>query len=514
MIKEKTQFTLAMKSRSVEALGRLKLVDRSQGGQGDIMRLLSQLSVLCSLAKNHTLNELVAFRAMRMSLEHGLSMYLALILTNYSVPLRIKGKLSDAGKYSSLVKHIFERFAGTHSSSPKKNSEFLHAKLILYAGILPLREHSYSESLETFVDISHQALSQGETEIALMSAMNFPLTYFASGITINSLLEPKLALFETKAKQLQRPGYVAIFYCARHVLLSLQGKKGDRPTEMRKEESVLSKLEEKQRGMTLRDFAIYRLFLACIYLDYDCMAEMMERLETWPLFDLPLARQYLRLVFGGIASFLLARKTGAKKHTKTGREIVKCLKQLNIRGNVNVAPVMACLTAVERNKPNDYAKAIAGFQGNQMLHLQALMNELCGLWFVEHEPSLLAKDCPKDSEQRLWMEGYLGQAQWLYQDWGAYGKVAALTDRFAFLSQISRRVASCQASISSREKSHEKSGRTFRISSLIDRDSSYSVKSSPSSNDGGSVTQRRAAHHDSASQVSSSDIDRLSVSEK
>ena len=188
LVKEKAQFTLAMKNRSIEALGRLKLVDSTQEGKGDIMRLLSQLSVLCSLAKNHALNELVAFRAMRLTLEHGLSMYLALILTNYSVPLRIKGKFAAAGKYSSLVKHIFERFAGTYNHGPKKNSEFLHAMLILYAGILPLREHPYSESLEVFVDVSHQALAQGETEIAMGSAMNFPLTYFASGIPINSLL--------------------------------------------------------------------------------------------------------------------------------------------------------------------------------------------------------------------------------------------------------------------------------------------------------------------------------------
>jgi hypothetical protein len=497
---EKALYTLAMKNRSIEALGKLNLVDSFRGGKGDIMRLLSQLSVLCSFTQNHALNELVAFRAMRMTLEHGLSMYLALILTNYSIPLRSKGKLASAVKYGSLVKHIFERFAGNYKSNAQKNSEFLHAKVILYAGILPLKDHAYADSLETFVEISHQALSQGETEIAMIAAMNFPLAYFASGITMNSLLEPKLALFETKAKQLKRHGFFAIFYCAKQVLLSLQGKNGTRPTDMILEESILSKLEDKGRALTLRDFTIYRLFLACIYLDYDCMVAMMERMESWPLFDLLLPRQYLRLVFGGLASFLLARKTGKNKYTKTGREIMKYLKQLNMKGNANVAPAVACITAVERNKPNDYAKAIDYCQKARMLHLQAFMNELCGRWFLEANPSLLGNGSLADSEQRQWMEGCLGQAQWLYQDWGAYGKVTELTNQFKFLTHISGRVANCQAMM----QSHYESGSTFRIASLSsNRSLSKRLHKTGSRNSKGSFMSHGSA-----------DIARHSLSEK
>ncbi|KAL3905366.1 MAG: hypothetical protein SGILL_009707, partial [Bacillariaceae sp.] len=390
---EKAQFTLAMKNRPIESLASLKLFKSAQGGgKGDVMRLLSQLSCLCSLAKNHTLNELVTFRAMRMTLELGLSMYLALILTNYSVPLRFKSKFAAAGKYGALVKRIFERFPKSKNNGPKKNAEFLNAKLILYAGILPLKDHAYSDSVEAFAEIAHEALSQGETEIAFGSALNFPISYLASGMPINSLLEPKLTLFETKASQLQRLGFVALFYCAKQTLLNLQGKNvKNSPTEIKKEDAILSKLEGTMRSMTLRDVSIYRLFLSCIFLDHYGMAKMMERLEPSPLFDLPLARQYLRLTFGGIASFLLARNTGDKKYIKTGRQITKCLKQMDIKGNVNISPVLSCIAAVERNKPNDYVKAIACCKGAQLLHLQALMNELCGLWYLDQNPSLLLR---------------------------------------------------------------------------------------------------------------------------
>jgi hypothetical protein len=455
---EKAQLTMVMQSRSINSLAELDIINDGDGGYGDIMKLLSQLSYLCGLAKNHPLNEFVALRSMRLTMQHGLSMHLALILTNYSIPLRIGGRrIRAACKYSTLVERIFERFAKVGEFGPRRNSDFLLAEFILHAGILPLTQ-SYGNSLETFLNITHLALAQGKTETAFISAMLFPLSYFASGIPLSSLLEPKLALFERKAEELNS-SFAPIFHCSRQVLLSLQGKRKGKvggpeldvnPTSIDGEEDILDKLEGTVRSMTLRDFSIYRLFLSCIFGDEECMQTMMERLKSYSYFDLPLARQYLRLTFGGIAAFWLARSTGQKEYRKTGRGILKELQKLDISddskaGNVNVRPVILCITAVDRHKLDDYTRAIECCREHRLVHFEGLMSELCGLYCLDS-----LAEC---SQQEL-AQGFLGNAMWCYSDWGAYGKVEAMKRQYEFLSTWTRRrTANVQRSSDTRRSS-------------------------------------------------------------
>ncbi|KAG7373774.1 multi-sensor signal transduction multi-kinase [Nitzschia inconspicua] len=403
---EKAKFAVAMQNRSINALSELRTIDCGDGPHDDIMKLLSQLSYLCGMAQNHALNEIVALRAMQYTLEHGLSVDLALILTNYSIPLRIKGRYLAACRYSTLVKRIFERFSTTCEFGVRRNSDFLLAEFILHAGILPLKDHPYAESLEKFVDITHQALAQGETETAFMSAILFPLSYFASGTPITALLEPKLTLFEAKAKELLQPGFAAVLFCSKQVLLALKGGRCETSEFEKQEEMILEKLEAKTRTMALRDFSIYRLFLACIFGDSVQMAQMMDRLQAYPHFDMPLARQYMRLTFGGIAAFLLARSTGKKHYRTTGKQILREMKKLDISqdnsGSINVRPIILCLTAVDRHKMQDYVHAIKSCREHGLLHLEGLMNELCGLCCLEQDPFVSENDWSMKSQHVFW----------------------------------------------------------------------------------------------------------------
>jgi hypothetical protein len=500
---------------------------------------------------------MVAHRAMRLTLENGLSMYLALILTNLSAPLRIKGNFKAACRYGHLVKRIFQRFADREGGIAHRNSDFLLTECILHGGILPLKDHLYSESLETYMDIHRLSLKQGETETGMVSAMLFLLSYFASGMPLNSVLHAKLVLFEEKASQLQQPLFAALFHCSKHVLMNLQGKKKKKSlkesgpshslTEIEDEEEVLSKLEAKGRSMTLRDFCIYRLFLACIYGDMECMGKMLERLDSYPLFDLPLVRQYMRLTFGGIAAFLLARKSSSqkRKYLKNGKEIVRYLKKLDIAddkrvGGVNTRPVLLCLKAVEANQFDDYVKAIDACDHARLIHLQAMMSELCGLYCLErHIPcggvdqSVLSGIDGTSSWQRKYFDlarGYLGRALWLYQDWGAFAKVQALKDQFGFLSQMSRREASVfvsgihnstlhvvdEGSISS-HRSHRSSTRRTSLSERFGSVSRHRRQRRRSSN-GSSSSVSHSQSIDSSSARSSSqnhqDEDESSESDK
>lgn len=105
------------------------------------MKLLVQLQHMILLAKKAhlaSLQELIAIRAMRWTLENGVSKYFALFMAQYCAPLRNKGKLQAAGKYAAIVKRLFQRFADEGASEALRSSDFLFCEFIVsYIGRLP-----------------------------------------------------------------------------------------------------------------------------------------------------------------------------------------------------------------------------------------------------------------------------------------------------------------------------------------------------------------------------------------
>jgi predicted ATPase len=130
---EKMQLKMALASRSLSTLASCKLIVGNESDSGDIMKLLAQLLHLCSLSKKTALTEIVAIRAMRWTLENGLSRYLALVLTSYSAPLRSQGNYATAGRYGAIVKRIFHRFATENRQNINdiRTSDFLMSEFIV-----------------------------------------------------------------------------------------------------------------------------------------------------------------------------------------------------------------------------------------------------------------------------------------------------------------------------------------------------------------------------------------------
>jgi hypothetical protein len=168
------------------------------------------------------------------------------------------------------------------------------------------------------------------------------------------------------------------------------------------------------------------LALAFIFGDEDCMEQMMARLDSYPLFDLPLVREHLRITFNGFAALLMGRRKKNNAYTALGHTIMKKVRKLDRIGSVNAHPVYLCLCALDKNKKEAYAKAIAFCASARLIHLEAMMSEHCGLMLFEKN---------KKDEARE----YLGKAMWLYDDWGALAKVKQLKWRFVFLGDFPRR---------------------------------------------------------------------------
>jgi hypothetical protein len=114
-------------------LGELELIPPSDC-KGDVMRLLAEVLHLVLLAKKPqqgNLIEIIALRAMRWTLENGISHHFALLLSEYGSPLRSKGELNAAAKYAAIVKRLFQRFADELGSTVIRSSDFLFCEFIV-----------------------------------------------------------------------------------------------------------------------------------------------------------------------------------------------------------------------------------------------------------------------------------------------------------------------------------------------------------------------------------------------
>ena len=429
IFKERLRYQMALGAKPISSIATLPMMEDDW-----LMKLLSQLIFISNIAGYAALSQFASLRALRLSLEQGVSKYLLIIMTDFTTPMRREGKYQAAYSYAAVVHKLYERF-------PKeKGSEYATSRLILHSGMLPLKE-AFADSMDALLANYRTAMAAGNVDIALTSAMHFPLIYFASGLPLNALLEPKIILFQSKSQQLGRLGFVAIFRLCRQFVCQLQGKHGSGRSSaldmtapsLLSEDQIIADLQGNSRKMTLRDSGILRVFLAYIMGDETTMMAMTKRLEYYPLFDLPLVRQHLRLTFHGLAALTLGRKRRDKQLLGQGQAILKELRKLESIGSLNARPVYLCLRAVEKHRRAAYEEAIGACSEARLPHLEAMMNEQCGVMLLEEASKLSRKRTNVSDAMISSAHGYLENALWLYSDWGAEAKVAQLKGRYEFL---------------------------------------------------------------------------------
>ncbi|KAL3942025.1 MAG: hypothetical protein SGBAC_003711 [Bacillariaceae sp.] len=404
VIVEKVKLRAALGMRDISVLASMHTMERDC-----LMKIIDQLCHFATSSHNDNLVAIVALRAMRISLKTGISKYLPQILVTYAVPLRGSGKLKDAYKLASFVEKLWERF-------PQENPKF---QLLLQSGAMHLKK-SFHSSVDEFVYLYGLALANANIEYALTIAMHVPLLHFASGLPLSKSFESQLCIFEEKATQLAQPTFVALFKGFRQFLHNLKGNCSN-PLELNggvmKEDEVLCHFEGNSRLMTLRDFSVLRLTLACIFDDTRTMIAMLDRLKSYPLFDCPVVREHTRMAYIGIAALILGRSSGDREFKKLGQKTLKAFKKLNDIGSKNAPPVYLCLRAIKKHTIEAYERAIRACLAANMLHFAAMMNEQCGKMLLSEGSYDLGTE-------------YLGAALWLYDDWGADGKVQQMKVAF------------------------------------------------------------------------------------
>lgn len=424
IMKERLQFKVALGTRSLSYIANLPHVKDDRG-----LKLLAELVSISNMAGKSSLHSIACLRFMRLSLQQGISKYLPLIMTEYATSVRREGNYQVAYSFAAVVETLYARFP------EERSPEYAMSRMILHSGILHLVE-PFVESMDALLLNYRLAMAAGGVDIAFMSAMHFPWIYFATGLPMNASLASKIDIFERKARDFGRHGFVAIFRLCRqfkerfhHNLMTSTSDENRIETE----EEICTNLEGNSLKMTLRDSAILRSMAAFVMGDENEMRAMSQRLDEYPLFDLPLVRQHLRLTFHGMSCLLLGRKQGNNVFTRKGKTLSKELKTLDSIGSFNAHASYYCLRAVEVNRPKAYKRAITACAESRFLHLEAMMNEHCALYYLE-----AAKSSTKSTVERNRLhskaEDCMQNALWLYRDWGADAKAHQIRSTFDFVN--------------------------------------------------------------------------------
>ncbi|KAL7567811.1 hypothetical protein ACA910_000562 [Epithemia clementina (nom. ined.)] len=422
MNREKVMLKVALRGRSLMCMAKFPVAtDEFQIAQ---MKLAALTLIYASYSKRSTLLVMVGHRMLRIALGNKtITIYLPMLLVSLGAQLRERGKYKEAFMFANAAISLMDRFPA------EKGLEFIKTKMAMYGSLFCLRV-SFRDAIESYLDLNKSLYSQGETELGLASGMLAMFAFLNSSLPLNALFEPKLLLLEEMSSNRAREIFVVIFSLLRQCLYNLQGgdKSSPHPSVVNgaafNEEEALAMCEGPPRKMNFRDISTIRLLLAVIFDDEQSMEQMLERLNEYPVHDLAVARQHVRMTYTGFASLIMARKS-VNIHAKWAKISTKFFQKLSRFGSPNAQPVYACMKALSKFNQAAFDEAIHVCGNPGLLNLSALMNERCGLMLLEEY------NCGKRSEPIH--ETYLKHAVWLYHDWGATGKVMQMQNRFNFL---------------------------------------------------------------------------------
>ena len=421
--REKFCLNIGLRGRSLVCLANFPIAtDEMQIAQ---MKIAVKTLTFASFSGRSNLALMLGYRMLRIALANKtITKELPSLLSSLAWNKKEKGKYNSTFLFANAAIALMERFPG------EKAPGFLRAKMALHGALLGLRV-SYRDDIEAQLELHKSLRACGETDFSLSAGMVAMLEFLEAGLPVNALFEPKLMLFEEVSSNLGSKTHVVIFRVIRQCLYNLQGgdKSSSVPSEINgsccSEDEALALFDGPSRKMTFRDISIIRLMLAVIYDDEATMIQMLDRLDEYPIHDLCIVRQHLRMTYVGLASLLLKQKKSTGMHEKWAKTSMKFFEDLSRFGSPNAQPVHACMKALNRPNVPAFDEAIQICANAGLLNLAALMKERCGLMLLE---DYVDGKCEAPLHER-----YLKCAIWFYHDWGATGKVSELTSRFDFL---------------------------------------------------------------------------------
>jgi len=410
LFREKMKLRLAFKSRSYASLSNLQITE------DPIFELFSEVCVDSLFSGQPRLLMLVAMTAVRRAIDEGISSHLSLILVVLGTLQGKKGKVKAANEIGNVALALSENFRDN-------KADYSFTRFANYAGII-----FYLQSFRSGVDILQQCYKDlrfaGRFDVALGSQLNCIYAYLAAGLSLGTIFESKLLVINEFCQSIDKSGFAASFQIHRQFAMNLR-QSLDHPTLLNgpafQQDTVLTKMSDEAHKMTLRDASIFRLQLAFIFNDTECMAEMLEILSGYPFEDQVISRFHIRACFQGLAAFSLAEK----KYHAIGNQCLKYFRRMKKLGSTNAPPAYFFIAAVKKPTQKAFTAAIDSCSEANMPHLEAMARERYAMFLQTRNESELAHSS-------------ITSAYWLYFDWGAHGKSVSLAQEYPFLKTVKR----------------------------------------------------------------------------
>jgi hypothetical protein len=346
---------------------------------------------------------------------NGGDKFFSVILVWWGTLLGKTGKVTTANEVGNVALTLSENFRNN-------KSEHSFTRFASYAGIV-----FYLQPFRSGVDILLQCYKDlkfaGQYEFALGSILNYFYAYFAAGFSVGAIFESKLLVVDEFCRSIEKNGFASSFQIHRQFVMNLR-QKSHQPTVLDgpafHQETALAEMNDNSRKMALRDASIFRLQLAFIFKDADCMASMLEILSDYPFEDQVISRFFIRACFMGLAAFSIA-----EKNSVIGNQCLIYFRRMMKLGSVNAPPAYFFIMALKKPSKKSFTAAVESCIEVSMPHLEAMARERFAMFLQTQNETDLANS-------------HITCAYFLYYDYGAHGKALALTKEYPFLEKAAR----------------------------------------------------------------------------
>lgn len=391
-----------------------------------VMRILNSISIGSYSASYNTVI-LIAFKALRISLNYGITEETIVAYSGYGYIINMLWKRADKGYEFGLLALKLQEKLGVKRFDCKIRMMF---NMVIRHGKDPLRA-----TLEDFPDTYLSGFASGDLLSAGHSIMQYFVYSFFSGRQL-AVIEREM---QEHQKAMHKTGHeTSLRLCQlyRQTALNLAGKTPDPCApggEYFNEESLLPVYTQSNDRTIVFNIYFHRL------LKYFHFQQHKQALENLPFveayldgvlgtFCLPLVHFYGSLVLAAnYEDFSFTKRYQSKRKIKGS---IRSLEKLARSAPENIVNKLNLLKAeLARLESKDFAAAtyydlaIEYGRTHQFIQEEALANELAAEFYLSRG---------RDTSARF----YLQQALDCYREWGAQAKVADLRKRYPkFLEQ-------------------------------------------------------------------------------
>jgi predicted ATPase/signal transduction histidine kinase/HPt (histidine-containing phosphotransfer) domain-containing protein/FixJ family two-component response regulator/tRNA A-37 threonylcarbamoyl transferase component Bud32 len=364
---------------------------------------------------------LLAFRGIQLSVKYGASSESSLHLAVYGFILC--GKVDDPAAGSR-----FGKLALTMAERPEARGVKPKTAFTVNGFIRHWTEHSKAY-YGTFEEIYRSAMEVGDLETAALSAYFYCMNAFITGVELTDL-ERQTAQYSDRIRKLRQEAPLVFNEIHRQVILNLLGRSDD-PCHLggpAYDEKRMLPIHEKVNDMSAIHIAYYhKLYLNYYFQNHRKAYEYSEIAERSAQGSLATPRQALFVFYSTLAGLAVFSELSGGEKRKILKQTKANLKRMKLWSDHSPANYshklwlmraeLSRALGAEGQATAAYERATALARKNGFINEEALAYEMGAMFHLAMGRPGIAR-------------GYLIEARYCYQRWGALAKVRDLNEKY------------------------------------------------------------------------------------